>query len=132
MVGGSLPRAASPATNDSDVARSNLVSAAPGQQVIANHATLLLGALELLRRAQWALFRLEFEQICRAVSEASEDPSVPLGFGSGAALGQALLEQPVEQGGCASHSPSAASQRIAGVLRSNRMRMESQYVLPSA
>ena len=131
MVGGSLPRAASPATNDSDVARSNLVSAAPGQQVIANHATLLLGALELLRRAQWALFRLEFEQICRAASEASEEPStVPLGFGSGAggtaALGKALLE-----GGCASPS-SAKSQRVACVLRSNRMRMESQYVLPTA
>ena len=34
----------------------------PGQQVVQQHVILLLGCLELLRRAQWALLRLEWEQ----------------------------------------------------------------------
>jgi len=46
----------------------------PGQQLVANHVTLLLGTIELLRRAVWALFRLEWEQILRmAVREHEED-----------------------------------------------------------
>ena len=35
----------------------------PGQEVVAQNMTLLLGTVELLRRAMWALFRLEWEQI---------------------------------------------------------------------
>ena len=34
----------------------------PGQQVVQQHIILLLGCLELLRRAQWALLRMEWEQ----------------------------------------------------------------------
>ena len=34
----------------------------PGQKVVQQHVILLLGCIELLRRAQWALLRLEWEQ----------------------------------------------------------------------
>jgi hypothetical protein len=34
----------------------------PGQTVVQQHVILVLGCVELLRRAQWALLRLEWEQ----------------------------------------------------------------------
>ena len=37
----------------------------PGQTVVEANVTLLLGTIELLRRASWGLFRLEWEQIRR-------------------------------------------------------------------
>lgn len=37
----------------------------PGQQVVQQHVILILGCVELLRRAQWALLRLEWEQLGR-------------------------------------------------------------------
>ena len=37
----------------------------PGQRVVQQHVILVLGCVELLRRAQWALFRVEFEQHTR-------------------------------------------------------------------
>ena len=44
----------------------------PGQQVVAAHVTLLLGTVELLRRAVWALLRLEWEQILRVAKMEHE------------------------------------------------------------
>ncbi|KAL1519049.1 hypothetical protein AB1Y20_003317 [Prymnesium parvum] len=45
----------------------------PGQHVVQQHVVLLLGCVELLRRAQWAAIRLEWEQLNREVKrEASE------------------------------------------------------------
>ena len=44
----------------------------PGQQVVAQNVTLMLGALELTRRAVWALFRLEWEQILRMAKQEHE------------------------------------------------------------
>jgi hypothetical protein len=38
----------------------------PGQRVAEQHIILLLGCVELLRRAQWIAFRVEWEQQCRA------------------------------------------------------------------
>lgn len=38
----------------------------PGQKVADQHIILLLGCVELLRRAQWIAFRIEWEQHCRA------------------------------------------------------------------
>jgi hypothetical protein len=37
----------------------------PGQKVVQQHVILVLGCVELLRRAQWALLRLEWEQHCQ-------------------------------------------------------------------
>ena len=49
-------------------------------KVVAQHVTLVLGAVELYRRAQWALLRIEGEQIRRAAEEAHEklarEPSI--------------------------------------------------------
>ena len=44
----------------------------PGQQIVAQNTTLLLGAVELYRRAQWALLRVEWEQISRSWRAAKE------------------------------------------------------------
>jgi len=33
----------------------------PGQKVVQQHVILLLGCVELLRRAQWAAFRIEWQ-----------------------------------------------------------------------
>ncbi len=49
----------------------------PGQQLVANHMTLVLGSIELMRRANWALFRLEWEQILR-VAKHEHDLDVQL------------------------------------------------------
>ena len=48
----------------------------PGQQVLQQHSILLLGCIELLRRAQWAAIRLEWEQLNReAKKRAAEEAS---------------------------------------------------------
>ena len=44
----------------------------PGQQIVAQNTTLVLGAVELYRRAQWALLRVEWEQISRSWRAAKE------------------------------------------------------------
>ena len=98
----------------------------PGQQVVANHMTLLLGTVELIRRAIWALFRLEWEQILRVARQedkvekqrASEAEASPASPGGG--LLSPLL----------SHSPSSESklskdERIASALKGNVRRMKS-------
>lgn len=50
----------------------------PGQPVFKQHFILLLGCVELLRRAQWAVFRLEWEEICRCNAVLPAVPSVQL------------------------------------------------------
>ena len=47
----------------------------PGQVIVANHVTLLLGTVELMRRAMWALFRLEWEQILRVARQLDRTES---------------------------------------------------------
>lgn len=44
----------------------------PGQQVVQQHVILLLGCVELLRRAQWAAFRLEWEHHNRSAKAAAD------------------------------------------------------------
>ena len=44
----------------------------PGQQVVAQHMILLMGCVELLRRAQWALLRLEWEHHCTDAKARAE------------------------------------------------------------
>ena len=44
----------------------------PGQRIVAQNTTLVLGAVELYRRAQWALLRVEWEQISRSWKAAKE------------------------------------------------------------
>jgi len=48
----------------------------PGQQVVEQHVILVMGCIELLRRAQWALLRLEWEHHCcdaKARAEAEKE-----------------------------------------------------------
>jgi hypothetical protein len=44
----------------------------PNQQVVRQHMVLLLGCVELMRRAQWAAFRLEWEQHKLDVKDAMQ------------------------------------------------------------
>jgi hypothetical protein len=46
----------------------------PGQRVAEQHIILLLGCVELLRRAQWIAFRIEWEQMCRTHAAKMERP----------------------------------------------------------
>ena len=66
----------------------------PGQTVVQQHVVLLLGCVELLRRAQWATFRLEWEQIHRHLhDEPTEEESIwpsPRGAERPVTLEQAL------------------------------------------
>ena len=48
----------------------------PGQTVVAQHVTLLLGTVELFRRALWSLFRVEWEQIRRVAVEEARRKSI--------------------------------------------------------
>eukprot|EP00928_Gymnodinium_smaydae_P098490 TRINITY_DN9171_c0_g2_i3.p1 TRINITY_DN9171_c0_g2~~TRINITY_DN9171_c0_g2_i3.p1 ORF type:complete len:483 (+),score=44.17 TRINITY_DN9171_c0_g2_i3:94-1449(+) len=43
----------------------------PGQEIVSRHFVLLLGCVELLRRVQWALLRVEWEHIRRHVHGAA-------------------------------------------------------------
>lgn len=45
----------------------------PGQQVVQQHTILLLGCVELMRRAQWAAIRLEWEQLTRERKKAADE-----------------------------------------------------------
>jgi hypothetical protein len=47
------------------------INISPGQRVMKQHAVLLLGCLELLRRAQWAMLRLEWEDIHRSFQDGN-------------------------------------------------------------
>ena len=104
----------------------------PGQQVVANHTTLLLGTVELIRRAIWALFRLEWEQILRvarhedqverqsrrleALEEADEAEAEAATLpSSGGNLLSPLLTV----------SGSSKDERIVSALRGNVQRMKS-------
>jgi hypothetical protein len=60
----------------------------PGQRVVQAHVILLLGCVELGRRAQWALFRLEWEQIVR-VGKQLELEARARGGAGGEARGEA-------------------------------------------
>ena len=75
-----------------------------GQQIVAQNTILVLGAVELYRRAQWALLRVEWEQISRSWQAAKESEQMSR-HGGGAAedevepavdggLGDALLRKP--------------------------------------
>ena len=104
----------------------------PGQQVVANHTTLLLGTVELIRRAIWALFRLEWEQILRvarhedqverqsrrmeALEEADEAEAEAATLPS---AGGNLLSPLLTVSG------SSKDERIVSALRGNVQRMKS-------
>ena len=45
----------------------------PGQQVVQQHWILLLGCIELLRRAQWAAFRLEWQHFNIVKQQRAEE-----------------------------------------------------------
>ena len=45
----------------------------PGQQVVQQHWILLLGCVELLRRAQWAAFRLEWQHFNIVKQQRAEE-----------------------------------------------------------
>ena len=66
----------------------------PDQRILQQHVVLLLGCVELLRRAQWATFRLEWEQIHRHLhDEPTEEESIwpsPRGAERPVTLEQAL------------------------------------------
>lgn len=47
----------------------------PGQKVVKHHWVLILGCVELLRRTQWSLFRLEWADICRNPPVVEPEPS---------------------------------------------------------
>jgi len=56
----------------------------PGQEVVEHHIVLLLGVVELLRRTQWSLFRLEWADLCRAPSSNGDpEPGTQLSLGEG-------------------------------------------------
>ena len=83
-------------------------------KVIAQHMTLVLGAVELYRRAQWALLRVEWEQIKRAAEEADARLS---------GLRESLLTR--------GESAEAVQERmVAAKIQSNKKRMMSVYTLP--
>jgi hypothetical protein len=83
----------------------------PGQRVVAQHVTLVLGTIELLRRAQWALLRVEWEQIKTAAKSAFDR----------SAAAAALLQD-----------PEARRTLVAEALEHNKRKMRSTYGLPVA
>ena len=99
---------------------------------MANHTTLLLGTVELIRRAIWALFRLEWEQILRvarhedqverqsrrmeALEEADEAEAEAATLPS---AGGNLLSPLLTVSG------SSKDERIVSALRGNVQRMKS-------
>mmetsp|Transcript_24782 Transcript_24782/g.51851 ORF Transcript_24782/g.51851 Transcript_24782/m.51851 type:complete len:228 (+) Transcript_24782:169-852(+) len=77
----------------------------PGQTVVRQHVVLVLGCVELLRRAQWALLRLEWEQHSRNIEAAaglarlfhsSTGAGAAAGLGDRAAVIRNLLGQLVQ------------------------------------
>lgn len=100
----------------------------PGQQVVANHMTLVLGSIELTRRANWALFRLEWEQILR-MAKSEHDLDVKMASARGLDVGMhrstsslllPLLSEAADPR--AAISPSK-DERIASALNRNVKRM---------
>jgi hypothetical protein len=109
----------------------------PGQQVVANHMTLILGTIELIRRANWALFRLEWEQILRMARHEHDlevqmvvDHGTDDGGQIGLARSTSSLKLPLlsdthraeADGPRQPHSPSK-DERIASELKRNAKRM---------
>jgi len=105
----------------------------PGQQVVAQNMTLLLGTVELMRRAVWALFRVEWEQILRVAKQEHErkrkrrPSSSPLQYTGGDVddeftefTSRRSLRRPLLDDGTTSKE-----QRIKGHLERNLKRMES-------
>jgi len=96
----------------------------PGQTVVQAHVTLLLGAIELARRAMWGLFRLEWEQIRRkSVEVHSETRAEPL-------LG-ADVEYNLYSGGPDSLEHRQANEtqaRIGKAIKQNRRRLGSGII----
>lgn len=48
-----------------------IIYISPGQVFVQQHVILLLGCVELVRRFMWAIFRVEWEHICRHTSSHS-------------------------------------------------------------
>jgi hypothetical protein len=110
----------------------------PGQQVVANHMTLILGSIELIRRANWALFRLEWEQILRMARHEHDleiQMAVEHGIGDGTPLSMiarstSSLMLPLlsdthhaEAGGLQKPLSPSKDERIASELKRNVKRM---------
>lgn len=47
----------------------------PGQHIVKQHLVLLLGVIELFRRTQWAVFRMEWEDIYRSFHRSPPTPT---------------------------------------------------------
>ena len=115
----------------------------PGQRVVAANVTLLLGAIELGRRAMWGLFRLEWEQIRLKSNEVHSElskrrsPSPRGGRGGlGSAFAAAAGRGDEEAVDATPHDPQEASSLINAALQRNMRRMRSgallQPLLPPA
>ena len=125
----------------------------PGQTVVAQHVTLLLGSVELTRRAVWSLFRLEWEQILRVATEEVALSRTSANFdhvsrGSLPTAGQihgpdepaASLCRPLLSVAPATEETRdrtievSKEERIQAALKRNaqRMELESGYYLPAA
>ena len=81
--------------------------------------TLVLGTIELVRRANWALFRLEWEQIRRASVDAVESETCAT---VDSEAQQQRLRTPLLPEALKPPSPSKEA-RIRGALEGNRQRM---------
>ena len=97
-------------------------------KVVAQHLTLVLGAVELYRRAQWALLRVEWEQIRRAAEEADEKLGAAPSLADG--LRTSLLDP---RGGLLEATRARRESKekmVTDCIRNNRKRMNSVYSLP--
>ncbi len=118
----------------------------PDQRVVAQNATLLLGTVELLRRAVWALFRVEWEQILRMAQSEHEKSEHRKQELNKLELGQhplrlsmrgtsdilQHLQDPllavggqVEEDAAPGGAPPSKEERIQSMLKGNAKRMKS-------
>ena len=96
--------------------------------VVAQHLTLVLGAVELYRRAQWALLRLEWEQIKRA-AEAADARLSHAGLTTSLLNAEAGQASPKEEAAYRGSRRQLEEEMVAQQIEANRRRMEKTYSL---
>jgi hypothetical protein len=94
----------------------------PSQTVVQQHVSLLLGTVELLRRATWALLRVEWAQIERMAKQVHA-AELQIGIDAMAAVTVPKLQELREP----LLPPTATKEeRIEAQLALNAMRMEKE------
>ncbi|KAL1525399.1 hypothetical protein AB1Y20_020258 [Prymnesium parvum] len=91
----------------------------PNQAVVQQHFILLIGCIEMLRRAQWAIFRLEWEQIHLIGNSSAAESMLALRARHAAQSGVSKAE--------AAHGALAAA--VQSSVIENKFMSATRYVL---